>query len=261
MAVLQFKFDESYDRQIMSVGGWIANEHEWKRLETRWQRRIDFENARNRPDQQINRFHGTEMNCRAGEFKNWDKEMCLQFSKKLIKQIGNRKMGAISIGCNMDSIRTVFPGSDAEGMARRTYLLCMKQMMVEIAHIMEETFPGDSVLLIHDHGNWDEAVLQAYNLMMDEPDWRGRGLFDGLLAKSGKEAVGLQAADMIAYETFKGIKAKTISNDAEMRGAMRALAAKAPIRSRWIDLGAAQALYRIMKESAKYPNLDTMGVT
>jgi hypothetical protein len=33
VAVLQFKFDESYDQRFMSVAGFIADELEWKKLE------------------------------------------------------------------------------------------------------------------------------------------------------------------------------------------------------------------------------------
>jgi hypothetical protein len=260
VAVLQFKFDESYDKQIMSVGGWIATEQEWKKLESTWQRRIDFENAHSRHDQQITRFHASHMNCKDGEYKNWDKEMCLQLSKKLIDMLGKRKMGAIAVACDMDAIQTVFSKGDPETMKRRTYVLCMKQVMVHVGIVMQEIFPNDTVLLIHDHGNWDDAVLQAYNLMVDEPDWPRRDVFEGLVMKTGGNCVGLQAADMIAYEVFKGVKAKTFSGDAEMRGAMKNLASQAPIRAQWIDLPAAQALYRVMKESGKYPNLDEQGI-
>src|SRR5450631_926624 len=96
MAVLQFKFDESYDNRVMSVGGWIGDELEWKRLESTWQRRIDFENSHNRDDQQITRFHASHMNCKDGEFENWDKDMCRKFSKKLIHLLSKRRMGCIS---------------------------------------------------------------------------------------------------------------------------------------------------------------------
>jgi len=74
MANLKFKFDESFDDKIMAVGGWIANDLEWSRLEGAWQRCIDSENERSDPNQQITRFHATEMNCQSGEFANWDKK-------------------------------------------------------------------------------------------------------------------------------------------------------------------------------------------
>ena len=263
VAVLQFKFDESYDNQIMSVGGWIGNELEWKRLESRWQRRVDFENAHHAdPDQQITRFHAAEMNCKSGEYANWDKGMCLQFSKKLIHMLSQRRMGAIAMACDMNAIREVFPKGDKASLIRRTYVLCIKQLMVDLAHAMESYFPGDHVLLVHDHGNWDEQALRGYNLMIDDPAWKYKALFEGLLPKTGKQSVGLQAVDMIAYEVFKGVKAKTNNPDVAMRGAMQEMVNKQiPMEARWVNLKAAQALYQTMKESGKYPELDNGGVT
>jgi len=261
VAVLHFKFDESYDNRIMSVGGWIATDTEWDKLEASWQRRIDFENARALSNQKITRFHATDMNCKGKEYKNWNKQMCRRFSKALIDLIARRKMGAIAIACDMDAIRSVFPKGDAAGMMRRTYVLCMKQVMVDVAIVMEKYFSGDTVLLVHDHGSWDQYALEAYNLMVDEPGWSRRGVFEGLVAKTNQDAIGLQAADMIAYEVFKGVKAKTISSDAEMRAVMKEFGKRdVPITARWINLPAAEALYKIMKDSGKYPNLDEMGI-
>jgi hypothetical protein len=263
VAVLQFKFDESFDHQIMVVGGWIATESEWKRLEGSWQRYIDDENGRSEPDQLITRFHATEMNCKDGEFKHWDHRRCIRFSRKLINLLAKRKMGAIATGCDMEAIQQIWPRGEKETVKLRTYVICMKQTMVEIAHIMEESFPRDRVLLVHDHSNWNDSAIEGYNLMIDEPAWKYRHIFEGIVSKSGKDpsAVGLQAADMIAYEVFKGIKAKTVSKDAEMRAVMKEFVYRnIRMSARWIDLNAAEALYRTMKASGKYPKLDEQGV-
>jgi hypothetical protein len=263
VAVLQFKFDESFDHQIMVVGGWIATELEWKRLEGSWQRYVDDENERSEPNQQITRFHATEMNCKDGEFKHWDHRKCIRFSRKLINTLAKREMGAIATGCNMEAIQQIWPNGDKKTLQRRTYVLCIKQAMVDLAHIMEENFPGDRVLVVHDHGSWDVAALAGYNLMVGDPKWKYRHLFEGIVSKTGNDpsAVGLQAADMIAYEVFKGIKAKTVSKDAGMRAVMQEFINRdVPMRARWINLRAAQALYRAMKDSGRYPNLDELGV-
>jgi hypothetical protein len=263
VAVLLFKFDESFNDQIMVVGGWIATELEWKRLEGSWQRYIDDENSNSDPNQQITRFHATEMNCKKGEFENWDHPKCMRFSRKLIKTLAKRQMGAIATGCNMDAVQEIWPKGDKDTLKRRTYVLCMKQTMVDLAHLMEEYFPGDKVLVVHDHGSWDGAVLEGYNLMIDEPVWKRGKIFEGLVSKSSSDpsAIGLQAADMIAYEVFRGIKAKTADKDAQMRGAMKEfLNRDVPMSARWIDRKAAEALYRIMRESGKYPDLDNKGV-
>ena len=128
---------------------------------------------------------------------------------------------------------------------------------------MREHFsPDDHVLLVHDSGNWNAQALRGYNLLINDPEWEPRGLFDGLLPRSGKQSVGLQAADMIAYEVFKGVKARTNSPDSALRGVIQELRNKRiPMSARWINLEAAKELYRVMKASGKYPDLDDGGVT
>jgi len=263
MADLLFKFDESFDSQIMVVGGWIASELEWKRLEGAWQRHIDSENERSTPEQQITRFHATEMNCQSGEFRNWDKRKRIRLSRHLINAITKRTIGAVAVGCEMDAIQQVWPNGDKKKLNQNTYVVCMKHLMVEIAHILEDFFPGDRVTLIHDHGNWDNQALAGYNLMITDPEWKYTKLFKGITPLHGTDpsAVGLQAADMIAYEVFKGIKARTVSEDAEIRAVMSAfLDRDVPMLARWINLKAAQSLYSAMKDSGKYPRLDEQGL-
>jgi len=82
------------------------------------------------------------------------------------------------------------------------YSLCMKMVMVELGHALDE-LPDHKIFIIHDHGNWDTAALQGYNSMVDEPRWQSRDRLVGITPGLWEQAVGLQAADLIAYETFK----------------------------------------------------------
>ena len=135
-------------------------------------------------------------------------------------------------------------------------------MMIDVALVMEEIFPGDTVLLVHDSGNWDSFLQNAYNLMVkEEGGWARAGLFEGILAKTGRTSVGLQASDLIAYEAFKGVKTKTNNPEAGLRGAMQEMInLEIPMRVRWINLQSAQALFDIMRSSGKYPDLEEKGI-
>jgi ethanolamine utilization microcompartment shell protein EutS len=250
VAVLQFKFDESFNERFMCVGGFIGAESEWKKLEKLWQKRVDFENAHNQADQQITRFHASHINAHDHEFKNWDKEMCKKFGQKLIGLIGKRSIGAIAIAADIDALKSVFPSEDDSVRKDSTYALCIRQMMVEIGHIMREYFPGDQVLLIHDHGDWDIQALAAYNRMVDDPKWISRELFVSIAPMTGAESVGLQAADLIAYEMFRRVKDKELKNSDDMRAAMKEMKKRGvPVAARYMDINGVKALRRIMEES------------
>ena len=250
VAVLQFKFDESYNDRFMCVGGFIGDESEWNKLEKLWQKRVDFENGHNRADQQITRFHASHMNAHDHEFKNWDGDMCKKFSQKLIGLIGKRSIGAIAIAADIDALKTVFPSEDGSARQDSSYGLCIKQMMVEIGAIMREYFPGDQVLLIHDHGDWDVEALAAYNKMVDDPNWVSRELFVSITPLTGSQSVGLQAADLIAYEMFRRVKDRELKNSEDMRKAMKEMEKRrVPIIAKYMNFDAVKALRKIMEES------------
>jgi hypothetical protein len=261
MAVLQFKFDESYNERFMSVAGFIADELEWKKLEHKWQKRIDFENSINRPDQRITRFHAANLNAKTYDFEFWDASMSAEFSSRLIRLLGERRMGAVGISADMDAVISVFPSQDTKSL-KNLYTLCIKQMMVEIGHILREYFPGDQVLLIHDHGNWDTAAQEAYNLMVDDDRWEPRKLFAGISALTWQQSVGLQAADMIAYEVFREVKAGGIHTDHERRPAIRAFEKqRIPVSAQFMNLETIQALHDVMEASGNHLGLKKGSLT
>ncbi len=73
MAILTFKFDESYkDKRTLVVAGWIADDKQWKRVESRWQKTLAFENKTLPPEHRIKRYHAAQMNAGDGPFKGWD---------------------------------------------------------------------------------------------------------------------------------------------------------------------------------------------
>ncbi|HTF70054.1 MAG TPA: hypothetical protein VK638_45990 [Edaphobacter sp.] len=240
----------------MSIGGWLGDEHEWKRLETSWQNCIDRNNFNNRPDQQISRFHATYMNRYEREFLNWTPELSARFANKLVGFLGRRVMLAVTIGADMDALKDVFPRGDPK-RKDYAYTLCIKTAMVELAHLMKEYFPGDQVHLVHDHGNWDHQALAGYNLMVNDLEWEHRGIFVGITSLTGLQSVGLQAADLIAFEAHRALYSKLVHDSNTLRKAMQSLFAKGvAIVGRYMDKEAVIGLREVMAESGKYPNLD-----
>ena len=188
--------------------------------------------------------------------------MCVKFSRKLIDALAKRRMGAISVVADMNAIQEVFPNGDEKELKRRTYVFCIKQLMVDIAKKMLELFPGDQVLVVHESGNWDEEALRGYKLLADEGKWDKGRIFCGFTSLTKVECIGFEACDLIAYEMFKGVKAKTADPNVSMRGALQEMHKKGiAMSTHWINLDAAKALYRIMKASGKYPDLDKQGIT
>ncbi|MFZ0481581.1 MAG: hypothetical protein WAL71_20740 [Terriglobales bacterium] len=241
MAVLTFKFDESYkEKRSFMVGGWIANDHQWKRLQKRWQKAIAYENRTLGPDRQISRYHAAQMNANDGEFTGWEKEANrkLRLVRKLLKFVSSPAMTCVACGIDLKAMVEIFPTADESD----AYVLCMKEIMVEIAHAMDDAKSEDRVAIIHDHGDWDEGALRGYNSLVDDPTWPRRHRFVSITPLTWREDVGLQSADLIAYELMRRLD-DTLWTGRDMRKALETmLGMKASIYSHWIDKRGLEAI-------------------
>ena len=220
MAVLSFRFDESCKGRSMAVGGWLAEEREWNRLENQWQKCINRQNSGARADQQITRYHAQPMNGSYNEFEQWDRHMKEKFGKKLMAILMRRKIGAICCGVDMDALKEIFPDNEPTN-ADRAYQMCIRVIMVELAHVMKDYRPGDRVAIIHDRGNWDSQALEAFNQIVSDKTWPFHDLFVSITPMAGPDCVGLQAADLITFETRCLLDKKMVNSDAELRWALK----------------------------------------
>jgi hypothetical protein len=252
MAVLQYKFDESFEDGCMSIGGWLGEEKEWRRLELQWEKRLNYQNANSMPNQQITRFHAANMNAYAHEFEHWSKEMSENFCAALLRILSRRSIGMISCGVDINALKAEFPDGDEASRKERAYGFLIKNVMVDLGRLMREVRPGDQVMLVHDHGDWDATALSVYNDMVDDKRWASRHVFHSITPLTWKQSVGLQAADLAAYETFRVLKSKLATNQTTMRYALRHLVAQEmPMIPRYIDRRALKALVRVIKENRK----------
>ncbi len=251
MAVLKFQFDESYGSRAMCVGGWLANELEWKRFERMWAKRLAYINSRNAPNQQVERFHAAPLNALDNEFENWDRPMSIAFSKKFMSTIQKRDMQAICMATDMNAILEVFPDTDKENVQAKGYALCIRHMLVEIGHTMSEHYPNDQVLIVHERGNWDVEALEAYNRMVDDVRWELRKFFVGIIPMPWEQSIGLQPADMIAYETFRFVTDTVMPETEKMRDALRAIfERKLKVNAKYIHAGVLRTLKELIEAEA-----------
>jgi len=223
MAILTFKFDESYkDKRTLVVAGWFADERQWKRLESRWQKAIAFENKSLPPEQQIKRYHAAQMNAGDGPFAGWDTPRKNRLTKKLLKILSNGRMTAAGVGIDLAAFDDIFPLRKPKdyGIA---YIICMGTLLLSIADAAKEEPEDVRVGLVHDHGPWDKFALEGYKKWINDDSWDCRNRFLGITPRSWKDDVGLQAADLIAYESMRHIDNALWNPDSQMRHGLRNL--------------------------------------
>jgi hypothetical protein len=118
-------------------------------------------------------------------------------------------------------------------------------LMGEIGAWLEAQEISERVVLIHDQGHDDRAALEAFKVLVDDPRWKYHELFTSIQPMKWSDDVGLQAADMIAFETFKETKRQLF---AEASGIRKSLAA---LRNRLWHLYAFQLDRGVLEEVLK----------
>jgi len=220
---LIFKFDESYDNQktLMTLGGWLMEESQWKILETEWKGCIDAANKDHGPDQQITRFHATELNGFKEEFKNWDKPMSEAFTASLVALLKNRPTLMVAASVDMQAMVKIYPATK-NTMLGSAAGLCTKQVMLSLAEVVRKNFAQDKLGMVFESGNLDGDVNEAFKQMIADGKFKSRDRFDSI-SFIPKKPAGLQAADLIAYETLKRLLALRTRTDAKLRWALEQL--------------------------------------
>src|SRR5262249_24043973 len=188
MAILTFKFDESYKSgRSLILAGWIADDRQWKRLEQRRQKAIASENKSLPAGAKIRRYHAACMNASDGEFKDWDARRKLRFSRKLLKFLSNGQMAAIGCGIDLQAFSELFPNRIPKDFCIAN-LFCMQMLMVLIGEAVERQCPPEQrVSFVHDHGDWDAEALKGYNRMMEDSKFEYAHRFVGISSRSWTE--------------------------------------------------------------------------
>lgn len=221
MATLTFKFDESYkEKRSLMVAGWIADDGQWKRAESRWQKAIAYENESLSPEHRIKRYHAAEMNAGDGPFNGWERWRKNRFTKNLLKIVSNGQMTAAGCGMDLRAFDEVFPHRHPKDYAI-PYIICMGTLLRSIADAAKDYPPDFRIVIVHDHSQWDRYALSAYDRWIGDDSWGERHRFLGITPLTWREDVGLQAADLIAYEAMRSLDNELWNEDVPMRYALR----------------------------------------
>jgi hypothetical protein len=230
--LLTFYADESYNNRTFNFGGWLAEESVWSRLESQWERRLDFER---RKHGKLDRFHATHCNGFEGDYAGWDKASQVEHTKALLEIVKRRKkIAAVCAGLDVEAMLRVYPG-DAKDWRAAAYRLTVTQLMIMVARAVKKDF-GHRVAIVHDWANEYNAVIsEAFTSQQDNPQWKHRDLFATIAPMRWQDRVALQSADMIAFDTFKFLDGTLHSSTAKMRRSLQVLVdGQVPVIARYV---------------------------
>lgn len=222
--MLTFKFDESYrDQYVFVVGGFLADAEGWRRIHDAIRESLDFENGQLPPEMRVKRYHAAEMNCLDNDFESWNNAAGRvrerRMTEKLFQTLGENAKAGISVGLDLSAYAQLFPHQPSN----EPYVLCMQLVMDQIGNWIETERLSERVTLVHDQGYDDSAARQAFEVLANDTSWKYHGLFESMTPQSSLGDLGLQAADRIAYETFKEISHQIFKDPSRTRPTLEAL--------------------------------------
>jgi len=197
--------DESYDSKskksdVFVVGGFVAEEDVWTKIERRWiakNKRVG-----------VSCFHASHINARDYEFAGWTPQRSKRYVKDLLQILRQqrRKLHAVSIGILVKDYERII-SEHGRDMLGSPYIVCFKECIALIAeelHDSTHNWPKDEKFsVILDRNPFQLEAIDVFYKMKDNPKWRAAYRLGVCTSGSTKEFVGLQPADLIAYETFR----------------------------------------------------------
>jgi len=115
----------------------------------------------------------------------------------------------VAVGCSVSiaDLLEVFP-ENADDYIRQAYYLCLKNLMVQLGHIMQRFAPNEKITIFHDWTDHNAAILTAFEATIGVQQWVSRKFYTTIAPLHWQDCVQLQPTDLMAYEIYKATEAQ-----------------------------------------------------
>ncbi|MEI6608557.1 MAG: DUF3800 domain-containing protein [Deltaproteobacteria bacterium] len=205
--LFRFYCDESYDGNakepsIITISGFFSDEQTWKEVEKVW-KEINNRNG-------ISCFHATDLNGARKEYKGWSKQKRDCYSSELLDCIKKMKKKMVAYNCGMYvNEYNIIINEDGRKKLGEPWFACFKTCIAMIAKHME-TLPPDYrfSVFVEKGSRFDIQAIEFFKKLANNQLFEYRHRLETCISARPEEYVGLQVADLMAYEYFKRIKGK-----------------------------------------------------
>jgi len=202
--------DESYDGSavpkvfnlsclVSSITGWIYFEWDWlKILEDKNQE------LRRQGRKELSRFHAKNINNFAEEYKDWSPSERLEFCTKLTEVFGRNPVHIHGWDMPVQTLVEEIPETSPNPVGF-AYVMLLGELMQQIGEttLSLPNYRGDLISLHHDTCKYDAALLEYFNLLLEDRSFQFRERFTSITPERWQFCAPLQPADLVAYENFK----------------------------------------------------------
>jgi hypothetical protein len=204
--LFSFYCDESYDGKsnpdTYTISGFFSDQPTWKEVEEQWS--------------EINRrygiscLHASALNCRDKEYGGWCKEKADRYSSELLNAVNRqgKRMRAYNCGMRADEYRAIISDSGRIKLGH-PWIVCFQSCIAMIAKDMETLHMDDKLAVVVERGSeFDARAVKMFRELRENPDFAYRYRLADCTLASPDMFVGLQVADLMAYEYFKRLNEK-----------------------------------------------------
>lgn len=212
--LFRFYCDESYDGDsklpnTLTISGFFSDQPTWEEVEEQW---ADINRQYG-----VSGFHATDLNSGWGEYREWCKRKRVCYSKDLLHTINSQKerMRAYNCGMHADEYRKIISDAGREKLGH-PWVACFKSCIAMIGRDMKTLPYVDRVSVVVERGSgFDADAVRIFAELASNPRFAYRHRLATCIPATPARILGLQAADLIAYEYFKRLKDRT--RDGKMR--------------------------------------------
>jgi hypothetical protein len=124
-------------------------------------------------------------------------------------------MRAYNCGMHCDAYRAIVSGKGREKLGH-PWMVCFSSCVAMIAKDMETMPTGEEVeVIVERGGGFDDKAIEAFERTKVNPRFHYRHRLKSCTPTTSENRIGLQVADLMAYEYFKRLNDRT--RDCKMR--------------------------------------------
>jgi hypothetical protein len=204
---VEFRFycDESHDGnpknpEALTISGFFSDQITWKEIEKSWLQ-INSRYA-------VSRFHAAALNHGKEQYLGWSKEQRIKYSSELLEVVECQKARLVAYNCGIraDAYRRIISEAGQTKLGH-PWFACFKSCIAMITAHME-TLPLDYSLLVtvEKGSGFDELALSFFEQLAANVSFPHRHRLKACEIATPSQTVGLQLADLMAYEYFRRLR-------------------------------------------------------
>lgn len=209
MSKLRLYLDDAgkADQPVFAMGGFVSPEQQWKQFARQWQSALD--------EAEMDAFHATDFfsrrgkhNKKEGRYEDWPDDKHNRLARRFAAIAEKYTMLGVGRGIDMSAYRDlVLPEPvfrDSTPHDRFTPSMFCSQMGLEhVARRIRQYVPGQQVAVVFEQGDGVGEMIEWCRYLQRYTSW---AKIYCSFTPGDKSSFPLQAADLLAHETWRHIK-------------------------------------------------------